>query len=284
MADPYLKSPAGTSAPSPDAEHRQRNRMLLAVFLLLFAVGIVLLRDWGTLFSSNDEPVVSEAADNAPPTDESPAATAGPAEPSIPSPSAPTPASVLRKPHLRGATPGPARKALPAPVPENGIVVTSRAVLPPLHVEVVAGNRKTTVHPGSSSMRVDIDPPPPASAPDAPPASPSVEVPSAGPAPLTNASDRMHMSTDAELELEHAAQPEYPMLARQMKVQGSVTLEALIGRDGGIQQLQVLQGPAILADAARQAVRQWRFKPYLQDGQAVETQAHITVNFTISTN
>jgi protein TonB len=169
-------------------------------------------------------------------------------------------------------------------VPENGIVVTSRAVLPPLHVEVVAGNRKTTVHPGSSSMRVDIDPPPLAPAPDAPPASPSVEVASAGPAPLTNASDRMHMSTDAELELEHAAQPEYPMLARQMKVQGSVTLEALIGRDGGIQQLQVLQGPAILADAARQAVRQWRFKPYLQDGQAVETQAHITVNFTISTN
>jgi protein TonB len=45
----------------------------------------------------------------------------------------------------------------------------------------------------------------------------------------------------------------------------------------------VLSGPAILAPAAREAVRQWRFKPYLQNGRAVETQAEITVNFLIST-
>jgi len=67
-------------------------------------------------------------------------------------------------------------------------------------------------------------------------------------------------------------------------VQGAVMLEALIGNDGIIQDLRVVSGPAILAEAARQAVKQWRFKPYLQDGQPVETQARITVNFTISTN
>jgi protein TonB len=66
-----------------------------------------------------------------------------------------------------------------------------------------------------------------------------------------------------------------------MKVQGSVLLQALIGADGVIRNLRVLSGPAILASAAREAARQWQFKPYLQNGQAVETQANITVNFTI---
>jgi protein TonB len=68
-----------------------------------------------------------------------------------------------------------------------------------------------------------------------------------------------------------------------MKVQGSVILQALIGRDGSIQDLRVVSGPAILAAAAREAVKQWRFKPYLQDGSPIETQARIIVNFTIST-
>ena len=45
-----------------------------------------------------------------------------------------------------------------------------------------------------------------------------------------------------------------------------------------------LSGPAILAAAAREAVKQWHFKPYLVNGQPVETQARVTVNFTISTN
>jgi protein TonB len=78
--------------------------------------------------------------------------------------------------------------------------------------------------------------------------------------------------------------PDYPLLARQMKVQGAVILQALISREGSIQELQIVSGPGILATAAREAVKQWRFKPYYQSGQPVETQARITVNFTISTN
>ena len=69
-----------------------------------------------------------------------------------------------------------------------------------------------------------------------------------------------------------------------MKVQGVVSLQALISREGTIQELQILSGPAILAAAAREAVKQWHFKPYLLNGTPVETQARITVNFTISTN
>jgi protein TonB len=57
----------------------------------------------------------------------------------------------------------------------------------------------------------------------------------------------------------------------------------LIGRAGNIQHIRVLSGPAILSAAAQEAVKQWRFRPYLQSGQAVETEARIVVNFTIFT-
>jgi protein TonB len=58
-------------------------------------------------------------------------------------------------------------------------------------------------------------------------------------------------------------------------------LQAVVGTDGSIESLRILSGPAILTTAAQQAVRQWRFKPYLQNGQPVETKARITVNFSI---
>lgn len=73
----------------------------------------------------------------------------------------------------------------------------------------------------------------------------------------------------------------YPLLDASTRVQGSVVLQALINAEGMIQDLRVLSGPAILGTAARQAVLQWRFKPYMENGRAVETQATITVNFTI---
>jgi protein TonB len=63
-----------------------------------------------------------------------------------------------------------------------------------------------------------------------------------------------------------------------------VILQALIARDGNIQDLRVLSGPPILAHAAQEAVRQWHFKPHYEGSESVETQAKITVNFTISTN
>jgi protein TonB len=98
-------------------------------------------------------------------------------------------------------------------------------------------------------------------------------------APVTNAGERVQMSADSRQELAgRAVRPDYPLLARQMKIQGEVPLMASIATDGHVQSLQVLGGPAILADAAQAAVRQWRFKQ-----QGVETQIPISVVFTIST-
>jgi len=77
--------------------------------------------------------------------------------------------------------------------------------------------------------------------------------------------------------------PIYPLRAQQMKVQGSVVLRAEVGEDGSVQSVQVISGPEILASAAVEAVRQWRFNPAYKAGRAVPAETRIIVNFSIST-
>jgi periplasmic protein TonB len=75
--------------------------------------------------------------------------------------------------------------------------------------------------------------------------------------------------------------PVYPALARQMRVQGSVELLANIGKDGSITKVSALSGDSVLARAAIDAVKQWKYKPYYLDDQPVEIQTQITVNFKL---
>jgi protein TonB len=75
--------------------------------------------------------------------------------------------------------------------------------------------------------------------------------------------------------------PIYPALAKQMRVQGSVELMANIGKDGSITRVTVLSGDSVLAHAAIDAVKQWKYKPYYLDDQPVEIQTQITVNFKL---
>ncbi|MGA2377146.1 MAG: TonB family protein [Candidatus Sulfotelmatobacter sp.] len=75
--------------------------------------------------------------------------------------------------------------------------------------------------------------------------------------------------------------PAYPALARQMRVQGSVELLANIGKDGSITKVSTLSGDPVLARAAIDAVKQWKYKPYYLDDQPVEIQTQITVNFKL---
>ncbi len=134
------------------------------------------------------------------------------------------------------------------------VVVTNRTVLPPLDVEIVAGGAHRAIHPNA----------------------PKIEIahPASNDSAVTDAAGRERISAEAP-------QASYPLLAQHMNVQGSVVLKAVIGADGIIQDLQILSGPAILAAAAQQAIREWHFKPVLQNGQPVETMAKIVVNFTI---
>jgi len=77
-------------------------------------------------------------------------------------------------------------------------------------------------------------------------------------------------------------QPVYPPLAQRVHVQGTVVLSAVISRDGRIENLRVLSGHPLLAPAAIEAVRQWRYRPYLLTGQPVEVETQVTVNFVLS--
>ena len=77
-------------------------------------------------------------------------------------------------------------------------------------------------------------------------------------------------------------QPTYPPLARQARIQGAVLLQAEISKDGTIQNLRLISGHPMLTSAAIEAVKQWRYKPYILNGEPVEVETQITVNFTLS--
>ncbi|MFZ0731826.1 MAG: TonB family protein [Candidatus Sulfotelmatobacter sp.] len=76
--------------------------------------------------------------------------------------------------------------------------------------------------------------------------------------------------------------PSYPPLARQARIQGSVVLQAQISKEGTIQNLQLISGHPMLAPAAIEAVKQWRYRPYLLNGEPVEVETTIQVNFTLA--
>ena len=77
-------------------------------------------------------------------------------------------------------------------------------------------------------------------------------------------------------------QPNYPPLARQARIQGVVVLQAQISKDGAIENLQLISGHPMLAPAAIEAVKQWKYKPYLLNGEPVEVETQVQVNFTLA--
>jgi periplasmic protein TonB len=295
-------------APAPE-DPKQRKLMVGSLCLLLLALGIVLWRNRDFWFPDSPE------AESALPVASSPSPLAKVAPHPAPAATKPAIAATTKPPIAatakrataattkpattatakRGtaatAKPGTAAKPkhpvasvakTPAPLtPPPPAVATARTVLPPLEVEVVAGDTHRPLRPTNSSVRVDLQP----GAPSQPVTDAVVADDTETAAKVTSdASERVQMSATASEILTSPARPNYPLLARQMKVQGSVILQALISKDGVIQNLRVVSGPHILAGAAQDAVRQWHFKPHFQGSEAVETQAKITVNFTISTN
>lgn len=261
---------------------KQRKLMLVSLSLLLLALGIVLWRNRDFWFPEETDAEIEE------PIERPPTAKVAPVQPSASvARSRLTAKSQPKQKHrtaVEAESPAPSAPDLPDPPP---VTISARTVLPPLDVEVVAGDTHRTIRPGSSSVRVELQPGTPTeSIPEQ-----AVDEDAGGTDPketaanLTNdAAERVQMSRVAAEIVARPVKPDYPMLARQMKVQGSVILKALIGRDGIIQDLRVVSGPRILASAAEDAVRQWHFKPHVEGSEAVETEAKITVNFTISTN
>src|SRR5712692_6743814 len=77
-------------------------------------------------------------------------------------------------------------------------------------------------------------------------------------------------------------QPAYPPLARQARIQGQVVLQAEISKNGSIENLRLISGHPMLAPAAIEAVKQWRYKPYLLNGEPVAVETTVQVNFTLA--
>ncbi len=257
-----------SSVPPQFSEQKQRRRMLVALVLLVCALILVLYRDRDLLFPSTPDADSEEQSQSSP-------QTTAEVEPGT---------IITRQPvspHSK-SKPQTAKPANDETAASGGpVVTTSRAVLPPLEIEVVAGDQRQTIQATNPSIKVDLQPRNPGQNNAPPRSAPAPEIASRG---AVNASAQVRLSPGTAQVVSRPVQPDYPLLARQMKVQGSVILQALIGKEGSIQELQVLSGPAILSAAAREAVKQWHFKPYLQAGEPVETEARITVNFTISTN
>jgi periplasmic protein TonB len=86
----------------------------------------------------------------------------------------------------------------------------------------------------------------------------------------------------AEGNLIYRVQPIYPPLAREARVQGAVELRAIVSKSGMIENLVVLSGHPLLVPAAINAVQQWRYRPYLLNGEPIEVETEITVNFVLS--
>ena len=236
-------------------ENQHRRKLLVALAILLVAVGVVIGKNIGSWMSPDDTTVADEQTPVAVAT-----TTAPPTAPSFIEPGSTAPVAEVKK-HV--AAKAPSTQAASQKSEESPIVVSQRAVLPPFAIEVVAGSHANRRD--SNSLKIETVP--------------ESGFSQNGEAAVTNAAQRAQLNRASVQPASYNVT--YPLLARQMKVQGSVLLEALIAADGVIRELRVLSGPPILASAAREAAMQWRFKPYLQNGNPVETTARITVNFTI---
>jgi len=101
------------------------------------------------------------------------------------------------------------------------------------------------------------------------------------PPPPHSANRPPRISRIMEGNLIFRVQPEYPTIARLAHIQGAVVLQALISKEGTIENLQAVSGPPLLMKAALEAVQQWRYRPYLLNGEPVEVETQVTVNFIL---
>jgi protein TonB len=109
---------------------------------------------------------------------------------------------------------------------------------------------------------------------------PSIDV--VAPPPVPAPTRPLKISHWAEGNLIYCVQPNYPPLARAARVQGAVELRAIISKTGTIENLVVVRGHPMLAAAALDAVRQWRYRPYLLNNEPIEVETDVTVNFLLS--
>ncbi|MFI5114255.1 MAG: energy transducer TonB [Terriglobales bacterium] len=153
----------------------------------------------------------------------------------------------------------------PATIPATVAILNEQPVASAPNIDeggVAGGTGTRRGVPGSIGPTVEVAPPP------APPAS----------------THPIIVSHWAEGNLIHRVLPIYPPMAVQARIQGPVELRAIISKTGTIEHLTVESGHPMLVKAAMDAVQQWRYRPYLLNGDAIEVETEITVNFVLAGN
>jgi TonB family protein len=202
------------------------------------------------------------------------------------------PASSPEKP----ATPPPAAAAAPAPNPESSstdsnataagnptATVPSTATPNPAAASSATPESANAVSP-ENSKSVTVQP---AKQDTTHPANNAALVPTSGTVPSTAApktpgSDLLEIPEDfADDQVVHRVHPTYPKQAKAKKLHGTVVLQAIVNKQGKVDSLQLVSGDAILAQAAAEAVKQWRYKPYSHNGEPADFQTRVTVDFKL---
>lgn len=181
----------------------------------------------------------------------------------------PTPASVRTSPATAN-TPSLAAPRLTQPFrfPVVGRSIASTIAMPVDDAGAIESSGPTTM-PFTSAMPVGLELP--------------TAIHPQTPTPVTQPHAPLRISSGAEAaKLIYGPKPEYPRLALVSRTQGTVRLAALIGEDGSIRNLRVVVGSPLLVPAALDAVRQWKYQPTSLNGQPVEVETEIEVNFTLS--
>jgi TonB family protein len=160
----------------------------------------------------------------------------------------------------------------------------SKAADLPLPVPVLAAQEAAPVRVERAAIPQSMRDSPPIAPPVVVTVSPAQMMPISAPQPQSipqPTSEPVTVSEDAARALlVHTVNPVYPPEALAQKLHGAVVLQALVGRDGSVEDLKIVRGYFVLGRAAIAAVKQWRFQPYTLDGHAASTQTLITINFT----
>jgi len=102
-----------------------------------------------------------------------------------------------------------------------------------------------------------------------------------GPVPMPAQPHPVRTSVVMEGNLIHKVEPKYPTMAKQLHIEGTVLVKAIISREGMIIRAEAERGQTLLAQAALAAVRQWRYRPYYLNHEPIEVETEITVNFVL---
>jgi len=187
--------------------------------------------------------------------------------PPPPPPPPPPPAAIPKVRVIPKAAPPPQEMVQPKAIPKQVAMIKEEPPPPPGPVGGVVGGVAGGIAGGTAGGLIggiiSAAPPPP---PPPPPPTP----------------ERIRVGGSVQTaKLLAQPKPQYPPLARQARIQGTVKLEAVISKEGTVENLTVVSGHPLLIQAALDAVRQWRYQPTLLNGVPVEVVTTVDVNFTL---